>query len=291
MTHNGGAPTREAHLPQGVIRYRDVGSGPPIVFVHGLLVNGELWRKVVPELSDEFRCIVPDWPIGSHPIAMDRRADLSPPGIARIVSGFMDALGLEHVTLVGNDTGGAICQLVAVDHPGRIGRLALLSCDAFEVFPPPLFAYLKLTARVPGGLALLLQGMRMGPMRNTPIAYGWAVKRRIPAEVSADYVRPILSDRGVRRDLAKFLRQMSSSHTLDAAARFGEFRAPVLIAWGADDRFFPWSIAERLAAAFPDSRLERIEDARTFVPEDQPRRTAELIASLAREPSKAAVNR
>src|SRR4029079_13862969 len=126
------------------------------------------------------------------------------------------------------------------------------------------------------------------PVRNTPIAYGWAVKRRLPSEGSAGYVRPILTHRAVRRDFVKFLRRMSNTYTLDAAARFGEFRAPVLVAWGADDRFFPWSVAERLAAAFPHSGLGRIDDARTFVPEDQPERTAELIASLAREPVPAA---
>jgi pimeloyl-ACP methyl ester carboxylesterase len=275
---------RSVRLAAGPIHYREAGSGPPIVFVHGLLVHGGLWRKVVPELSGEFRCIVPDWPFGSHPEPMNPDADLSPPGAARIVADFLAALELDEVTLVGNDSGGAISQIVAVRHPQRIARLGLLSCDCYEVFPPRLFAYLKLSAQVPGLIGPLLAGLRLRALRDSPLAFGWAVKHRLDAEVSAGYVRPALSDRAVRRDAAKFVRGMSPAHTLDAATRFGEVRAPVLVAWGAEDRFFPWSLAERLAAAFPNSRLERIEDARTFVPEDQPRRTAELIASLAREP-------
>ena len=107
----------EVHLSQGTIRYREDGTGEPLLFVHGVVVNGDLWRKVVPRLSKDFRCIVPDWPLGSHETPMSADADLSPPGLARLVVDFMDALGLETVTLVGNDTGGALCQLVATRIP------------------------------------------------------------------------------------------------------------------------------------------------------------------------------
>jgi pimeloyl-ACP methyl ester carboxylesterase len=288
MTTFEQAPLQEVRLPQGTIRYRDVGSGEPIVFVHGLLVNGLLWRKVAEELQKDFRCIAPDWPMGSHSVAMNPDADLSAPGQARIVADFLEALELEGVTLVGNDSGGAVSQIVVAQRPERIGRLALLSCDCFEVFPPRLFAYLSLSARVPGMFNLLMQSLRLRIMQRAPIAYGWTTKRPLePAALDA-YVDPILSDRNVRRDTVKFIRGVSSRHTLDAAARFRQFRAPVLVAWAAEDRFFPWSLAERLAAAFPNSRLERIADSRTFVSEDQPHRTAELIAGFVREPQAAA---
>src|SRR5262245_59919039 len=112
----------EVQLPQGTNRYPDIGNGEPLVFVHGLLVNGSLWRKVVPQLEPDFRCIVPDLPLGSHSQPMSPDADLSPPGLARIVHGFTAALGLESVTLVGNDTGGAISQITAANHPDRISR-------------------------------------------------------------------------------------------------------------------------------------------------------------------------
>src|SRR5262249_43931152 len=107
----------EAKLPQGTIHYRESGEGPPIVFVHGLLVDGRLWRKVTPLLDGDFRCIAPDLPLGSHLTPMNSDADLSPPGLARIVAGFLQALDLQDVTLVANDTGGAISQITAAQHP------------------------------------------------------------------------------------------------------------------------------------------------------------------------------
>lgn len=282
------APVKEQQLRQGTIRYRDVGSGHPIVFVHGLLVNGLLWRKVVPELSADFRCIVPDWPMGSHSVAMSPDADLSPAGQADIVGDFLEALDVDGVTLVGNDSGGAISQILVSRRPARIGRLALLSCDAFEVFPPKLFDYLRWSTRIPGGAFGVTQGLRFSLVRRSPIAFGWTTKRPIERSAMEAYVRPILSDAGVRRDTVKFIRTAGPSYTLDAATRFGQFERPVLVGWAAEDRFFPWHLGERLAAAFPNSRLERIPDARTFVPEDQPQRTAQLIAGLVREPTVAA---
>src|SRR5438874_10453979 len=101
---------KEAKLEQGTIRYRERGTGEPIVFVHGLLVNGDLWRKVVPELANDFRCITPDWPLGSHEVPMSHEADLTPTGLAKLIADFLAALALENVTLVGNDSGGALSQ-------------------------------------------------------------------------------------------------------------------------------------------------------------------------------------
>jgi pimeloyl-ACP methyl ester carboxylesterase len=269
-------------LPQGTIRYTEAGRGEPIVFVHGFLVDGALWRDVVPLLERGFRCIVPDLPLGSHRVAMRADADLSPPGMAAIVDGFMGALGLERVTLVGNDTGGAICQLVAVNHPARLARLVLTPCDAYENFLPPAFRYLQLAAAVPGGIAALMQSMRLRAMRRAPIAFGWLTKRRLPDDLLDRWVEPILTDREVRRDAVKLLRGISKRYTLDAAERLTRFDRPALIAWAPEDRFFKLRYGERLAATIPNARLERIEDARTFVSLDQPRRVAELIEGFAR---------
>ena len=133
---------KEVSLPQGTIAYRERGSGEPIVFIHGLLVNGDLWRKVVPELSKDYRCIVPDLPLGSHDRPMNEDADLSPYGVAKLIDDFLAALDLRDVTLVGNDTGGAFCQIVVTRHPDRIGRLVLTPCDAYENFPPRFFKYM-----------------------------------------------------------------------------------------------------------------------------------------------------
>ncbi len=274
---------KELHLPQGTIRYRDLGAGEPILLVHGLLTNGELWRDVIPRLAQDFRVIAPDWPLGSQELPLNPGADLSPPGLARTIADFMDALELEGVTLVGNDTGGALCQLVAIDHPERLSRLVLTPCDAFEHFPPPAFRPLKEIARIPGAVFLIAQSLRSAAARRTPLAYGWIMKRADDS-LTDSWLRPARSSRAIRRQVAAILGGFSSWHTLRAAARFGEFDKPVLIAWAPEDRFFKLADGERLAAAFPDGRLELIEDSYTFVSLDQPARTAELIGAFAREP-------
>jgi pimeloyl-ACP methyl ester carboxylesterase len=275
---------KEVQLEQGTVAYRERGTGEPIVFVHGALVNADLWRKVVPELSKDFRCIAPDLPLGSHkrPLAAD--ADLSPPGAAQLIADFIAALDLEGVTLVGNDTGGALCQLVVTRHPRRIGRLVLTNCDAYDKFPPGFFRYLFWGAHVPGFVTALFQPMRIAAMRNAPIAYGWLSKRGIPSEITAGWVRPGLEDRAVRRDTAKLLKGAHPRYTQEAASHFAEFDKPVLVAWAQEKDFFPAEYGERLARDFPNGRLERIEDSYTFVPEDQPERLAELIREFAREP-------
>jgi pimeloyl-ACP methyl ester carboxylesterase len=272
----------EVRLTQGTIRYRELGAGKPIVLVHGLLTDGELWREVAPKLAEEFRVIVPDWPLGSHKIPLEANSDLSPLGVAKTISDFLDALELQDVTLVGNDTGGAICQLVAVHHPERLGRLVLTPCDAYENFLPPAFRGLQLLAHVPGAPLVLLQTMRARFTRRLPIAYGWVSKRADDA-LTASWIAPALASAAIRRDLASFLRQISNRYTLAVAERFGEFTKPVLIAWAPEDRFFKLPYAERLVADFPNARLELIEDSYTFAPIDQPERTTELIAAFARE--------
>jgi pimeloyl-ACP methyl ester carboxylesterase len=274
-----------AGVRQGTIRYRESGAGEPIMFMHGLLVNGLLWRKVTPLLERDFRCIILDLPLGSHLDPMDAGADLSPPGLAAIVDEFIGSLGLDQVTLVANDTGGAIAQITAANHPERIGRLILTNCDAFENFLPPAFRPLQWAARVPGGLTVAMQGMRFDLLRRrSPMAYGWLIKHDLEGAPLEQWVRPFLSNREIRRDTVKVLRGIHPRHTIEAAERLRSSDRPTLIAWAEEDRFFKLSFAERLAATIPDARLEPIPDSYTFVSEDQPERLAELIASFSREP-------
>jgi pimeloyl-ACP methyl ester carboxylesterase len=279
---------RQVQLPQGTITYRERGTGEPVVFVHGALVNADLWRKVVPALAKDFRCIAPDLPLGSHGSPMAPGADLSPPGVAQLIADFLAALELERVTLVGNDTGGAVCQLVVTRHPGRIARLVLTNCDAYDVFPPSLFKPLFYAAQLPGFVWAIAQPLRIGALRNSPIAFGWLAKHGIPGEITRSWLDPILRSRGVRRDVRKLFRGVTPRLTQEAAARFGEFDRPVLVAWAPEKDFFPVEYGERLARDFPRGRLERIDDSWTFVPEDQPERLAQLIAQFAREPAEAA---
>ena len=275
---------KEVRLSSGAIRYRERGSGEPIVFVHGLLVNGDLWRKVVPLLAGEFRCITPDWPLGSHDVPLDDDVRLTTRKAAGLIRRFLEALDLKDVTLVGNDTGGGLCQIVVAERPERVGRLVLTSCDAFENFPPKALYPLMAAARVPGLPGLMLQSMRFSPLRRLPIAFGWLTKRPIPDEIVMDsYLRPSLENGRVRQDAVNLIKDISPRHTMRAAEKLPQFKKPVLIAWAKEDRIFPLGDAYRLSETFPNARLELIEDSYTFVPEDQPRRLAASIAAFMRE--------
>jgi pimeloyl-ACP methyl ester carboxylesterase len=277
----------EVQLPQGTIRYRDEGSGEPLVFLHGLLVNGRLWEDVAELLQPDFRCIVPDLPLGSHQIPMNADADLSPPGVAKLVADFLETLELESVTLVGNDSGGAISQIVATKHPERLARLVLTNCDAYDNFPPKLFSYFKPAARIPGALALMSQSMRIKPLRRTPIAFGELTKSRIDDGLLEDWLRPGLDNPKIREDTRKFVLGISPDQTMEAARELERFEKPTLFAWAPEDRWFKVEHAERLAASMPDARLERIADSKTFVSIDQPERLAEGIGAFVREPAPA----
>jgi pimeloyl-ACP methyl ester carboxylesterase len=272
---------RELELAQGTIIYHESGEGPPLVFIHGLLVSAPLWRKVVPRLAGRFRCIVPEWPLGSHTVPMAPDADLSPPGFARLIADALDKLELEDATLVANDTGGAFTQIAAAEHPERIGRLVLATCDSLERFFPPQFNALPKLARLPATPWIMAQTLRSARVRRSMLGYGMLSRRPLDDDVTRRYVEPLLRDAGVRRDLGKVLRGVHRRHTIAAAERLRDFHHPVLLAWAAQDRLFPLDLAQRLASMLPDARLEPIEDSLTFVPEDQPERLAELVGDFA----------
>jgi pimeloyl-ACP methyl ester carboxylesterase len=270
---------REIDLPSGRIRYREAGEGRPLVFIHGYLVDGRLWEGVVDRLSDRFRCIAPDWPAGAHRVAMDPSADLSPPGFAALIDSFLAALDLDDVTIVGNDSGGALSQVFVTRHPERVSRLVLTNCDTHENFPPGIFKALPLMVAVPGATTLMAAPMRIQAVTRT--AYRPFTRTPIPDELTASWVEPVIHDRAVRRDLKKFTRGMNKRHTLEAARRLNGSQLPILLAWAPEDRYFPLSYAERLASEAGNARIVQIPDSRTFVPLDQPQRLADEIADFA----------
>ena len=268
---------QEISLPQGPVRYSDQGPGPTLVFIHGLLANSLLWSRVIPHLVSQFRCVAPDLPLGAHSHPMRSDADLSPLVVAHLVADFLEALDLHEVTLIGNDTGGAICQLVIAHHPERITRLVLTNCDAFEQFFPPLVSPFSFGARVFGiqfanFLALVLRA------RSAQRLFMAALAHRRPdlAELDA-FFSPLLHFPEVRSDVTRFLRAVSNRYTLEAAQTFSGYHHPVLLVWGKDDPFFSSRLAARLQKAFPDARLQFLSHSRAFVPVDQPETLAQQI--------------
>ena len=271
----------EIQLTQGTLNYRDEGEGPAVVFIHGLLVNGRVWDEVLPLLGADVRRIVPDLPLGSHTIPMNPGATLDPPALAAMIAELIERLDLRDVTLVGNDTGGALCQLVVARHPERIGKLLLINCDAFENFPPRSFApALTALRRVPGALAGAATLGRTSWGRRLVFKLAPLTVRPIGDELARSWVTP-LRQRGVRRDTLAVMRGITPEHTLGAVEGLRRFERPAIVLWGLRDAFFKVTDGERLIETLPQARLETVEAARTFVQLDAPERVAELVLELA----------
>lgn len=266
---------KEVQLAQGTIRYRECGSGEPLVFIHGALVNGDLWRKVVPVLATSYRCIVPDLPLGAHVIGLNADANLTPPGVAKLIADFLEALNLSSVTLIANDTGGAMTQITITEYPERIGRLVLTNCDAYDNFFPPSFRILEWGAYVPGFIALIGQVCKL-PLAQK-LLIGVAAKRPVEQQAMQSYMQPITSNKAVRRDFGKLLRGISTRYTNVAASKFGNFDKPVLLVWATEDFLFPTKYAERLQRAFPHATLKYVQDSYAFISEDQPEQLVQYI--------------
>lgn len=267
-------------LPQGRIDYLEEGEGRPVVFVHGYLMGGELWRGLAAELAPQgFRCLMPTWPLGAHRTPLRDGADAGPYGQAAIVAAFLEALDLDDVVLVGNDSGGAISQVVVTRHPERVGALVLTNCDAFDNFPPKFFRALVAVARLPGGLRATLAPFRFAAVRRSPLFFGLLCDTGVDS-LSAEWARPHREDRRVFADLKRLTVAMHREVTQTAARELPGFDRPVLLAWATDDPLFPLAHARRLCDLLPDARLETLP-GRCLSMVDRPAQLAALVAGFA----------
>jgi pimeloyl-ACP methyl ester carboxylesterase len=270
----------------GLVEYEDTGgAGPTLVLLHGLLMNGSLWRDVVADLRVDHRCVVPTLPLGGHRLAMRPDADLTLRGQVRLVGELLDHLDLRDVTVVGNDWGGAQL-LVAEGVAERVERLVLSSCEAFDNYPPGLPGRTaKLAARLPGGISMAVRQMRLRPLRRLPMTFGWMSKRPVPDAMFRDWMRPAQTDGDIRRDLRKYALSVPGRQVLlEWAERLREFPGPVLVAWASEDRIMPPEHGRRLAAMARHGRLVEIADSYTLVPIDQPSALAAEIRRFVAEP-------
>ena len=271
---------KKIELSAGTIEYEDTGgSGPTLVLLHGLMMDASLWDGLISDLSADHRCVAPTLPLGAHRHPMRPDADLSLPGMARLVAEFLERLDLRDVTLVGNDTGGALVQLLMCDGAASVGRVVLASCEAFDNFPPGLTGRtLVLTGKLPPRMfGLFMQQMRLRPVRRLPIAFGWLTKRGDAA--TARWMRPVMTQPEIRRDTVRALRAAASDtdFLVGVAERLQDFDRPALVVWASEDRVMPPEHGRRLAELLPHGQLVEVDDSYTLIPLDQPERLAQLI--------------
>ncbi len=270
----------EIELSAGTVDYEDTGGdGPVLVLLHGLMMDASLWDGLIAELASDYRCVAPTLPLGAHRHAMHADADPSLAAIARLVAEFLDRLDLRDVTLVGNDTGGALVQLIMSDGAARVGRVVLASCDAFDNFPPGLTGKtLVLTGKLsPAMFGLFMQQMRLRIVRRLPIAFGWLTMRGDAA--TARWIKPVLKQREIRRDAVRVLRAVEAGPRLllDVAETLPSFDRPALVVWASADRVMPPEHGRRLAELLPQGQLVEVDDSYTLIPLDQPARLAQLV--------------
>lgn len=270
---------KQAQIHLGTIEYHEVGEGPTLVFLHLILADSTHWDKMVPLLSDRFRCIFPTLPMGAHRVPAYGDADLSAAGLARAVYELIEHLGAGDVTLVGNDSGGAIAQVVAANHPECLSRLVLTNCDMYDVFPPKMFIYFKALPYIPGGISIAARALRIRALWPLPFVFGLLTNKVDGVKIDR-WAHAMLANKLVRRDANKAIKGFSPAVTNSAAATLRTTKLPFLVAWGASDKAFKPALAERFCREIPGATLVMIENCKTLVGWDQPERIAELITDF-----------
>ena len=277
----------EIELYADTLEYEDTGgNGPVLVLLHGLAMDGSLWRNVTAVLREDHRCIVPTLPLGGHRRPVRPDADLSIQGMARLVAEFLAELDLNEVTLIGNDWGGAQL-LVSEGLDERVGRLVLTSCEAFDNYPPGLPGRaVAQAAAIPGGIYVAFQALRLRPLRRLPLTWGWMSKRPVPDEVMDGWFRSLQTQAEVRRDLRKYALSISPKEVLLGwSERLRSFDRPALVVWAVEDRVMPPEHGRTLAEVLSQGRLVEIADSYTLIPEDQPEELARAIRGFIQDTS------
>lgn len=272
-------------LPNGTLNYREHGPAdspePPVVFMHPVLSDSRLWDTVAERLAARgIRSYTPDWPLGSHTIALPDNADRSPAGVAQMARDFLAALDLSHVTLVGNDTGGALTQYVLDSGDERVARAVLLNCDAFDTFPPFPFNVILRVLTLPGSVRPMAEQMRLRAIRHSWLGFG-LLSTNLPKDVTRSWIEPPRTDTRVRRDVVEFIKNVKPAELDAISKRMAQVDKPVTVVWGMADKVFKPALGRRLADTFPNAEFVPVEGARTLLAFDAPDALATEIEKIA----------
>jgi len=271
----------QLEIKSGPVSYVDTGgAGPPVLFVHGLATSSYLWRNVVDQLNGERRCVAFDLPLhGGTPAAADQ--DFSLPGLARFLTECADALQLSDIDLVGNDTGGAICQAFATADPGRLHTLTLTNCEARGNLPPRALLPAKWLAQA-GLAAYTTRWLMRDPQRARRIMYGTGYEdlANLPEEISRAWLDAMFGTAEAARQNQRILPSMHARDLRAIEPALRRLQVPTLIVWGTGDRFFSTKWAYWLRDTIPGAaEVVELDGARLFFPDE---RAAELTAALRR---------
>jgi pimeloyl-ACP methyl ester carboxylesterase len=270
---------KQAKTHLGTIEYNDVGEGPVVIFLHLILAEASHWDEMAPLLADRFRCIFPTLPMGAHRLPANNNADLSAEGLAKAIAELIEHLDVRDVTLVGNDSGTAIAQVVAANHPERLGRVVLTNGDMYDVFPPKMFSYFKLLPYIPGGISMTARALRIRALWPLPFVFRLLTNEVDGVKIDR-WANAMLANKLVRRDAAKVIKGFGPKVTNNAAAALQSTKLPFLLVWGVNDKVFKPALAQRFCNEVPNAKLVKIENCKTLVCWDQPQQLAEQIANF-----------
>ncbi|SFB43785.1 Pimeloyl-ACP methyl ester carboxylesterase [Amycolatopsis marina] len=261
--------------PSGVIEYDETGSGPPVVLLHGLLMNHTQWDRALPLLPEGFRYVRPVLPLGAHRRPMNASADLTLRGQVRLVADVLDALDLEDVTLVHTDWGGALFLTAhGLDH--RVARQVILPCEAFDNFPPGLPGKMVgIATRLPGGIQLACRQLRISWLRRSPLLFGQMARRPLSDDLVHGWTESALHDADIRRDLIAYCRStFDKSELIRDTEALSRFEGDALVLWSPDNRMMPPAHGPRLAELFPKGRYGEVAGAYVLSMLDKPESVA-----------------
>lgn len=274
-----------AELPSGRIEYDvygpDDSAHPPVLFVHGVLVNGLLWRDVAQRLADAgYRSYVPTFPLGAHGIPVEAGSDLTPPAIAQLIREFVHTFDLNDATLVGNDTGGGLCQFALGVEPDLVGRVVLTNCDAFDTFPPQPFRMAFKLLKRPSVLNAAMPGLGTTALRHSWLGFG-LLATKPDAALTDEMTRTVRTDPAIRADAAAVLAGIDALGDMTMATRrMSTVKVPVTILWGMADRCFGAKLGRKLADTFADAQFVEVPGSRTFVSLDAPQAVVDAVIAI-----------
>ncbi len=265
------------------LAYRDEGSGPAVLLLHGCPFASFVWRRLIPQLAPSHRCIAPDL-LGLGDTETPPGADWSLPAQAETMIRLLDSLGIEHAHVLGHDHGGAVAQVLAARHATRVDRLVLTDAEAYDNWPSAEERPFVRITQMPllGDLVLWLWSRRVVLRATLVRAKAVYDARALSGEFIDFLIRANLGDRRRRAKTKRFIAEQfdpgNNRVTLDILDGLRRFDHPTLLIWAENDAHFGPEWGERLRREIPGAqRLELLPSTGHLLMEERPEKFAALV--------------